>query len=48
MQGAKVVVSSRKQQKVDETVEQLRAEGYDVAGTACHVGHIAQLQASGV
>ncbi|KAL4458338.1 hypothetical protein ABPG75_013203 [Micractinium tetrahymenae] len=37
-EGARVVVSSRKQQNVDETVQQLRAEGLQVAGTACHVG----------
>ncbi|PRW59949.1 tropinone reductase-like 3 [Chlorella sorokiniana] len=43
-EGARVVVSSRKQQSVDETVAQLRAEGHSVAGTACHVGDPAALQ----
>ena len=37
-EGAKVVVSSRKQQSVDETVAALRAEGVEAAGIACHVG----------
>lgn len=37
-EGARVVVSSRKQQNVEETVQQLRAEGLQVAGIACHVG----------
>jgi short-subunit dehydrogenase involved in D-alanine esterification of teichoic acids len=48
VQGAKVVVSSRKQQNVEETVQQLRAEGLQVAGTACHVGDKAQLQVPGL
>jgi len=43
-QGARVVVSSRKQQSVDEAVAQLRSEGHNVAGTACHVGDPAALQ----
>ncbi|KAI3435735.1 hypothetical protein D9Q98_001793 [Chlorella vulgaris] len=44
-EGAQVVVSSRRQQNVDEAVEQLKAEGLQVAGCACHVGDKAQLQA---
>ena len=39
-----MVVSSRKQGSVEEVVGALRAEGLDVAGTACHVGDKAQLQ----
>ena len=38
------MVSSRRQQNVEETVRQLQAEGLQVAGTACHVGDRAQLQ----
>lgn len=45
LQGARVVVSSRRQQNVEEVVRQLRSEGLQVAGTACHVGDPAQLQA---
>jgi len=37
-EGASVVISSRRQSNVDETVKTLRAEGFEVAGTACHVG----------
>ena len=44
LQGARVVVSSRRQQNVEEAVRQLRSEGLQVAGTACHVGDRAQLQ----
>ncbi|XP_055989187.1 dehydrogenase/reductase SDR family member 4 isoform X1 [Sorex fumeus] len=36
--GAHVVVSSRKQQNVDNTVATLRGEGLSVTGTVCHVG----------
>ncbi|XP_066460077.1 dehydrogenase/reductase SDR family member 4-like [Eleutherodactylus coqui] len=36
--GAKVLVSSRKQQNVDKTVQELKMEGLDVEGTVCHVG----------
>ena len=45
-EGAKVMLSSRRQQNVDKVVEQLRAEGLAVAGCVCHVGnpeHIARL-----
>eukprot|EP00050_Salpingoeca_kvevrii_P011691 m.17286 g.17286 ORF g.17286 m.17286 type:complete len:261 (+) comp3577_c0_seq1:30-812(+) len=38
MDGAHVVVSSRKQQNVDEAVESLRADGICVSGLVCHVG----------
>jgi dehydrogenase/reductase SDR family protein 4 len=36
--GAKVMVSSRKQDNVDKTVSQLKSENLDVAGLVCHVG----------
>lgn len=37
-EGASVMISSRKQQAVDEVVTQLRAKGIDARGCACHVG----------
>ncbi|KRT78724.1 dehydrogenase [Oryctes borbonicus] len=36
-EGAKVVVSSRKQKNVDTAVEKLKAQGLNVVGTTCHV-----------
>ncbi|XP_040272821.1 dehydrogenase/reductase SDR family member 4-like [Bufo bufo] len=36
--GARVLVSSRKQQNVDKAVQELKREGLDVEGTVCHVG----------
>ncbi|XP_075388335.1 dehydrogenase/reductase SDR family member 2, mitochondrial-like [Tenrec ecaudatus] len=36
--GAHVVISSRKQQNVDQAVAELRKEGLSVTGTVCHVG----------
>ena len=36
--GAKVVVSSRSQDSVDEVVKNLRAKGHTVMAQACHVG----------
>ncbi|XP_023445956.1 dehydrogenase/reductase SDR family member 2, mitochondrial isoform X2 [Dasypus novemcinctus] len=36
--GAHVVVSSRKQQNVDQAVAALQGEGLSVTGTVCHVG----------
>ena len=36
--GAKVVVSSRKQQNVDKAVKALQKENLDVCGVVCHVG----------
>ncbi|XP_037357713.1 dehydrogenase/reductase SDR family member 2, mitochondrial-like [Talpa occidentalis] len=36
--GAHVVISSRKQQNVDQAVETLQGEGLSVSGTVCHVG----------
>lgn len=37
--GAKVMLSSRKQTNVDKAVRQLKAENLDVAGVVCHVGN---------
>lgn len=36
--GAKVMVSSRKQANVDRTLEELRSENFTVEGMVCHVG----------
>ncbi|CAG9856310.1 unnamed protein product [Phyllotreta striolata] len=36
-EGAKVVVSSRKQAHVDEALESLSSKGYQVSGLTCHV-----------
>ena len=36
--GAKVVISSRKQEAVDEVAAQFVADGLDAVGIACHVG----------
>lgn len=37
LEGASVVVSSRRQDNVDEAVAQLRAKGIEAIGVACHV-----------
>lgn len=37
--GAKVVVSSRNQEAVDQVVDSLKEEGYDAIGIACNVGN---------
>lgn len=42
--GAKVVISSRKQAAVDDLVNQLKAEGLEASGFACHVGQKEALQ----
>jgi dehydrogenase/reductase SDR family protein 4 len=39
-----VVCIYRKQQSVDETVQQMHAKGYTVGGCACHVGSAEQRQ----
>lgn len=44
-QGAKVIVSSRSQEAVDEVAAAFRADGYEATGVACHVGSTEQLQA---
>ncbi|KAJ3663960.1 hypothetical protein Zmor_008173 [Zophobas morio] len=38
-EGAKVVVSSRKQNNVESAVTKLKSEGLDVTGLVCHVGN---------
>lgn len=43
-QGAKVVVSSRKQEAVDAVAEQIRALGHAATGVACHVGEGEQIE----
>lgn len=37
--GAKVLISSRKQENVDAAVKQLKNKGYDVTGFACHISN---------
>ncbi|XP_012541657.1 dehydrogenase/reductase SDR family member 4 [Monomorium pharaonis] len=37
-EGAKVMISSRKEANVKKAVEALKSEGLQVAGTVCHVG----------
>ncbi|XP_050446848.1 dehydrogenase/reductase SDR family member 4-like [Cataglyphis hispanica] len=37
-EGAKVMISSRKESNVKKAVEELQSEGLQVAGTVCHVG----------
>ncbi len=43
-QGAKVVVSSRKQEAVDEVVAEFKKEGIEALGIACHMGDMPQVQ----
>ncbi len=40
--GAKVVVSSRKQEAIDEVVSEFRSENLEASGIACHVGDAEQ------
>ncbi|GAB4826522.1 hypothetical protein Ancab_033418 [Ancistrocladus abbreviatus] len=42
LEGASVVVSSRRQKNVDEAVEKLMAEGIEVLGVVCHVSNSKQ------
>jgi len=42
--GAKVVISSRSQESVDEVAAKFKAEGFEAIGIACHVGDEAQLK----
>jgi dehydrogenase/reductase SDR family protein 4 len=42
--GAKVVISSRKQDALDEMAGQLKAKGYEVTGIACNVGNMEELE----
>lgn len=39
LEGASVVISSRKQKNVDEAVEKLRAQGIEASGLVCHVSN---------
>ncbi|XLS79234.1 hypothetical protein HN51_063459 [Arachis hypogaea] len=39
LEGASVVISSRKQQNVDEAAEKLRAKGIEVLALVCHVSN---------
>lgn len=39
LEGASVVISSRKQKNVDEAVEQLKSQGIDAFGVVCHVSN---------
>jgi dehydrogenase/reductase SDR family protein 4 len=41
--GAKVVISSRKQEALDEKAMQLNNQGYEVNGIACNVSNTAEL-----
>ncbi|KAF6173213.1 hypothetical protein GIB67_026908 [Kingdonia uniflora] len=42
LEGASVVISSRKQKNVDEAVEKLKGRGIDVIGIVCHVSNAQQ------
>ncbi|CAL4901624.1 unnamed protein product [Urochloa decumbens] len=42
LEGAAVVISSRKQKNVDEVVERLKAKGITVVGAVCHVSDAQQ------
>ncbi|KAJ4704007.1 Tropinone reductase-like [Melia azedarach] len=42
LEGAYVVVSSRKQKNVEEAVEKLKARGIEVLGVVCHVSNSQQ------
>lgn len=42
--GAKVVISSRKQDALDEMSDKLRKKGYEVTGIACNVGKSEDLE----
>jgi NAD(P)-dependent dehydrogenase (short-subunit alcohol dehydrogenase family) len=41
--GAKVVISSRKQDALDEKANQLKNQGYEACGIACNVSHPEEL-----
>jgi len=42
LEGASIVISSRKQKNVDEAVEKLKSKGIEVFGMACHVSSAEQ------
>lgn len=41
--GAKVVVSSRKQDAIDAVAEQIKAKGFEATAIACHMGDMADV-----
>lgn len=41
--GAKVVLSSRKQEVLDEQANKLKSKGYEAVGIACNVGNMEEL-----
>lgn len=41
--GAKVVLSSRKKENLDEATNKLRSKGYDTVGIPCNVGNMEEL-----
>ena len=43
--GAKVVVSSRKQESVDAVAAEFKADGFEAVGIQCHIGDSQQRQA---
>ncbi|KAH0448951.1 hypothetical protein IEQ34_022751 [Dendrobium chrysotoxum] len=42
LEGASVVISSRRQKNVDAAVEKLRSKGLEVMGVVCHVSNLQQ------
>ena len=42
--GAKVIVSSRKQEAVDEVAEGIKKQGYEATGVAAHMGDMDQVK----
>ncbi|GLT44982.1 hypothetical protein SLA2020_188500 [Shorea laevis] len=42
LEGAYVVISSRKQRNVDEAVEKLKVKGIEALGVVCHVSNAQQ------
>lgn len=42
LEGAAIVISSRRQKNVDEAVEKLKAKGIEVLGVVCHVSNAEQ------
>ncbi|NMM49940.1 glucose 1-dehydrogenase [Marinigracilibium pacificum] len=43
MNGAKVVISSRKQEAVDEVADELKKQGFEAIGIAAHMGDMQQI-----
>lgn len=42
--GAKVIISSRNQESLDEMANNLKSKGYEVTGISCHVGKSEELE----